>query len=1001
MRSTLFATALVAAALAGCADDEYIAPPGPDAADPPPPGPFDGLGLTADIRSDELSGPVHAARDRYGIMHLQATTVRDLGFAQGYVMGHDRLPQMDILRRFGDGTLGELFGAVDRGTVETDLEMRVHRLRPIAEEAWAILRASTDPADQDIVRLLEGFAAGVNHANAAFRDGRIALDPAIAATYDPTTFRAWTPVDSLVLGRFQAFALSYTAPIEITLTEVYDAARATFDAAAPADAAAYARRGISADLLAVAPVGRVPTIDGFPNVDVDTGTRADAGRPGMVARAVRAALAPGRTAAPVARAATPPAATPRARPRAGSRTAARDRARRPAVPRALLQNARAFFAPTMKQGPHAFMVPHAGSNAWAVGPSRTGGSTILAGDQHLSLPNPSIFYPVHLTLLGPGSGPPTIDVFGQTFPGIPGIILGANGKAAWSSTVVFHDVNDVFLETIVPCATGGGDCVVHDGGQVRIEPWTETIRLGALGTITGQVTATYERVPHHGPIIPTVEDGMVVPRTASQALSVQYTGYEPTFEIRAIWELVRARTVDDGFRALRHFGYGGQNWVMIDDQGNIGWTTNAHVPLRKPAAYTWNATTNPDGLSPLFVQPGDGSADWEGRMSSRYLPHAINPASGMLVTANSDPVGETFDGDPLDGPVVDGRPLYVSATYAAGVRTERIDELVRAADAAGDVDLAVSATHQHDARSNMGYHLRDAIVAALAHVDDPTGAPADVATYVGALTAGERARLNLARAKLAAWTLDTPPAVAASSTAQARDDSIATAIFNVWMHYFIVRTLGDEFAAIGMSPFDLVQDLLARVVTRTLREPGQLVPSATTGQPILCDDMTDGGADQSCTRKIIEAAHLALGQLGTLMGSTDLETWRWGALHTLTLRPLFPDARLEIPAPGSPQAGGFPKPGDNFAVNRADCGWSDLDFRQDEDGPAQRFLAELAPGQPMKVRLQFPGGTIYNPSSPHYKDVLEAHYLAERHFDLPFTVPEILAAGEERWVLRP
>ncbi|MBZ0231844.1 MAG: penicillin acylase family protein [Deltaproteobacteria bacterium] len=963
--------------LTSCADDEFV--DRTDAADPPPAGPFGALPVGQDIRSPDLTGVVHAARDRYGIMHISAENIRDLGFAQGYVMGHDRLPQMDILRRFGDGTLGELFGAVDQGTVETDLEMRVHRMRPLAEEALGILRASTDPRDVEIVQMLEGFAAGVNAANADYASGKYPIDPAVAATYSPTTFRPWSPVDSLVLGRFQAFALSYTAPLEVTLTEVYDAARTTFDNASAADAAAFARRGISRDLLLITPVGREATIDGFPNVVSDTGTRSDAGRPGMFARVLRApfdSVSLRETAL-----------------RANGRTNGKQK--RPAVPRELLRNARAFFAPSMAQGPHAFMAPRAGSNAWAIGPSVAGdGKAMLAGDQHLSLPNPSIFYPVHLIVPG------QIDAFGQTFPGIPGIILGTNGKAAWSSTVVYHDVNDVFLETIVPCTAGGGDCVQHDGGQVPIETWTETVRLGALGTITGQITATYERVPHHGPIIPTVQDGMIVPRTADRALSVQYTGYAPTLEIRAIWELVRADTVDAGFRALRHFEYGGQNWVLIDNQANIGWTTNAKVPTRKPAAYTWNATSNPTGLSPFLVQPGDGSADWDGFLSSRYIPHAINPASGMLVTANSDPVGETFDGDPLDGPAADGRPLYVGTTYAAGVRTERIDELTRAPSNAGAWDFTKLASVQHDARSNMGYHLRDTLVTALGFVDDATGAPADVAPYLASLSTAQRTRLQQARAKLQAWTLGTPPALAASAPQAEIDDSIATAIFNVWMHYVIEQTLGDEFAAIAMSPWDLDQNLLARIVQAMLVEPAGMVLSPATNQPILCDEMSTAGTDASCTKKILEAALAALVQLDTLMGSADMGAWRWGKLHTLTLRPLFPDARLEVPAPGSAQAGGFPKPGDNFAVNRADCGWGDLDFKQDEDGPAQRFLAEARPGQQIEVKLQFPGGTIYNPSNPHYKDVLENHYIAERHFDLPFTTDEIVAAGEERWVLR-
>ncbi len=968
MRAFRAAAIVVAWSALSCGDDP--APQRPDAETPPPPGPFDGLQLTEDIRSPELRGVVHAARDRFGIMHIQAENVRDLGFAQGYVMAHGRLPQMDILRRFGDGSLGELFGAVDQGTIETDLEMRVHRMRPIAEEAWATLQASTSDDDRAIVDLLVGFAAGVNAANADFLSGRIPLDDAVASTFAPATFRPWSPVDSLVLGRFQAFALSYTAPVEITLTELYQAARERFDAATPADPAAFARRGIARELLTIKPVGRVATIDGFPNVDVDTGTRADAGRPAK----------PGAS----------PAAVPVERAPVSS-VHARRVARRPVVPRALLSNARAFFASTMAQGPHAFMAPKAGSNAWAVGPQLAGGKALLAGDQHLSLPNPSIFYPVHLTIPG------TLDAFGQTFPGIPGIILGSSGRAAWSSTTVYHDVNDVFLETIVPCSSGGGDCVVHDGGQVRIEPWTETIRVGALGTIVRELEATYERVPHHGPLIPTVRDGALVPRTDAQALSVQFTGYMPTYEIRAIWELMRAGSVDDGFRALRHFEYGGQNWVFIDDSADIGWTTNARVPARKPAAYSWDAIDNPGGLAPFMVLPGDGVADWEGWVSPRYLPHAINPASGRIVTANSDGVGETFDGDPLDGPAVDGRPLYVGTAYAAGVRTERIDELVRG----GGATVSTMAATQHDTRSNMGYHLRDALVAALTFASDPTGAPVDVVTYLGGLSSSERARLADARARLAAWTLATPPALAGDATARDIDDSIATAIFNVWMHELVERVLADEFAAIELSPWDLEQNLTARVVFALLVEPQGMVTSPTTGQPILCDDMNAGGPDASCTRKIIEATLAALGELDTLMASADLTTWRWGKLHTLTLKPLFPDPRLNIPAPTSSTPRGFPRAGDQYAVDRSDPGWNDLDFSQDGDGPAQRFLAEATPGSPIELRLQFPGGTIYNRTSPHYKDVLEQYYLAGQHFEVPFTIPEILAAGEERWVLRP
>ena len=101
---------------------------------------------------------------------------------------------------------------------------------------------------------------------------------------------------------------------------------------------------------------------------------------------------------------------------------------------------------------------------------------------------------------------------------------------------------------------------------------------------------------------------VLVPRAGTSALSVRYTGYEPTFEIRALWNLATAPDVAEGIRALRDFSYGGQNWTMIDNHLSIGWSTHAKVPLRGPGAYTWNATTNPGGVAPFFVQPVDAAS---------------------------------------------------------------------------------------------------------------------------------------------------------------------------------------------------------------------------------------------------------------------------------------------------------------------------------------------------------------------------------------------------------
>ena len=934
-------------------------------------GPFDELPLDSEIILPPDAGllrPVHVARDRYGLAHINAETLSDAAFVQGYVMAHDRLPQMDILRRFGAGTLAELFGTLDPTVINTDLEMRVHRMKPLAQQTWDMLQASADPIDQQLVTLLQRYADGVNrYAVSIITDtnptGMWKIDKDILASFDPTRFVPWTPVDSLVLGRFQAFALSWSTPFELELSELYQDLQQTFDQSTAADPPAiFARKGISRDIMRLAPVGKVSTIDGFPNLDTDTGSRSNGSGP------------PARTAPPAGAAA---------------------QVGRPTVPRELFAQARAFFrkgihtGPNGALGPQAFMHPFAGSNNWAVGPSRTGDdSALLATDQHLQLPNPSIFYPTHLMIAETGT-----DLLGVTFPGIPGVILGTNGAVAWSATVSEHDVNDIYLETIAPCAQGS--CAMFNGNPVPIQTFTETIDIGTLGSISDHRTVTYEVVPHHGPIIPKIDpiQHTIIPRTASTAMSVRYTGYEPSFEIRALWKLGHAADVAGGFKALTDFSYGSQNWTMIDQNLNVGWSTHARVPVRDPRAYTWNAQTNPGGLAPFFVLPGDGTAEWQGELSPRYIPHAVNPPPphDYIATANADPVGATFDGDALNQRAVDGRPLYVGVSYAAGVREERISQLIEQRGVG--ITIEDMARIQHDTRSNVAAKLLPAIRIVLARLDSPAGAPADAIAYLGGLSMIDRGRLAAARDLLEPWTFAT--------AIGNRAESAATSVFNVWMHFALTRTLSDEMTAMGLELFDLDDNFLFRIVYALLTDPGSFVQSPTTQQPILCDEMSTPG-DDSCTKVILEAMVDAMAHLESAFPGARPADYDWGQLHRLKINPLFPNTALSLPKGDEP---GFPKAGDMFAINRADTSWSGLNFSQSADGPAQRFLAtaRLDPfglPQPIKVKWALPGGVIYDPSSRHYRDLLDDYYLAERHFDAPYSVAEINAAGENRWVFR-
>ena len=68
--------------------------------------------LDGTIDAASLKSEVTIRRDDRGIPHIEASSVSDLFFGQGFACAQDRLWQMDLLRREAEGKLSELFGPV-------------------------------------------------------------------------------------------------------------------------------------------------------------------------------------------------------------------------------------------------------------------------------------------------------------------------------------------------------------------------------------------------------------------------------------------------------------------------------------------------------------------------------------------------------------------------------------------------------------------------------------------------------------------------------------------------------------------------------------------------------------------------------------------------------------------------------------------------------------------------------------------------------------------------
>lgn len=588
--------------------------------------------------------------------------------------------------------------------------------------------------------------------------------------------------------------------------------------------------------------------------------------------------------------------------------------------------------------------PSVGSNNWVVAPSATsGGKALLSNDPHLTLTNPSIWYLVHLDSK---SGGGTINAAGVSLAGLPGVVIGQNEDIAWGMTTTYFDQADVYLETLSP----DGEGVMFNGQAVPFVKHTATIGMNNGGA---PVEHELVYVPHHGPVLS-------IDREAGTAVSFRWTGQEVTTDANFLLTIARARNLDEAKAAASNITSLGQNVVVVDRQGEIGWFPYNHVPRRPWASLE---------LAPWLPLPGDGSAEWDGFVPLEDLPQARNPAEGFIATANNDMTGHLADGDPTN----DGQAALQG--YAAdGYRHARIMELLRAQ--AGQHTLETMEAIVADVRMGIADQMLPELLVAEA---EGTVELTPEGTAV--------------RDALAMWDHvcgtglgGTAPDAAPAGDASARQQGLGCAAFHVAGVALQKRTFGDEMAAAGQEGLSgrLAALIMAFSRPAELRHEGGYFDDVSTAEVIE----TRGD--------IVRVAFNDAGaELAAALGE-DPQGWLWGRLHTLTLTanlfdaagvaefnhgPLANDGGLEtvdVAGPMNPLAGRY----------------------EQRHGASMRWQCEAGADAPVRCRVQFPGGQRHFRDSPFYNHMVD-RYLANESAPVAFTAAEVDAAAAETVTVNP
>jgi penicillin amidase len=269
-----------------------------------------------------------------------------------------------------------------------------------------------------------------------------------------------------------------------------------------------------------------------------------------------------------------------------------------------------------------------GSNNWVVSGAHTAtGKPLLANDTHLELSIPPIWYEIHLTA-------PGYNAKGFTLPGAPLIVIGHNDRIAWGFTNNGADVQDLYIETFNPAAP---DEYRVNGAWVKAQVFDEMIYVKGQPDEHLKVVVT-----RHGP---------VVHREADKVYALRWTALEPG-GLGSTYNWLSTANNWREFREVMKRVWGpGQNAVYADVDGNIGYVMAARVPTRKKG----------HGEVPV---PGDTDAyEWTGYIPFDQLPQALNPDSGLIVTANARVVGPNY------------KP-YLTDRWEEPYRTARIYDLL-------------------------------------------------------------------------------------------------------------------------------------------------------------------------------------------------------------------------------------------------------------------------------------------------------------------------------------